>query len=172
MRAVLPQQLQHSNIIQARTSIDQVIHATLTHTISSSNKSKQHPSERHHTAATFVQASKFIQETSHLRGNSSEQFDAALFIKRQYSTPQPTPLPSAHQYPSNFCSRNVLSGQPQQHHIHPSDRHPGDINPCNIFIQAALGRVSSRWKLWTCGKTHLPNPNPSSHQSNATVRVL
>lgn len=71
MRAVLPQQLQHSNIIQARTSIDQVIHATLTHTISSSNKSKQHPSERHHTAATFVQASRFIQETFLLRGNPS-----------------------------------------------------------------------------------------------------
>lgn len=112
--------------------------------LSSSNKSKQHPSERHHTAATFVQASRSIQETFHLRGNPSEQFDAALFIKRQYSTPQPTPLPSAHQYPSNFCSRNVLSGQaitatshsskrqtPRRHqsmqHFHPSSTCMGQL---------------------------------------------
>lgn len=173
MRAVLPQQLQHSNIIQARTSIDQVIHATLTHTISSSNKSKQHPSERHHTAATFVQASRSIQETFLLRGNPSSNLMQHCSLsgnirhlnQLRYRAPTNIQAISVH---VTFCPGKLS----QQHHIHPSDRHRGDINPCNIFIQAALERVSSRWKLWTCGKTHLPNPNPSSHQSNATVRVL
>lgn len=173
MRAVLPQQLQHSNIIQARTSIDQVIHATLTHTISSSNKSKQHPSERHHTAATFVQASRSIQETFLLRGNPSSNLMQHCSLsgnirhldQLRYRAPTNIQAISVH---VTFCPSKLS----QQHHIHPSDRHPGDINPCNIFIQAALECVSSRWKLRTCGKTHLPNPNPSSHQSNATVRVL
>ena len=141
--------------------------------LSSSNKSKQHPSERHHTAATFVQASRFIQETFLLRGNPSSNLMQHCSLSgnirhlNQLRYRAPTNIQAISVYPSNFCSRNVLSGQPQQHHIH-----PGDINPCNIFIQAALERVSSRWKLWTCGKTHLPNPNPSSLQSNATDRVL
>lgn len=167
MRAVLPQQLQHGNIIQARTSIDQVIHATLTHAIIIEQQVQATPIRAASYCSNIRPSVKIHPRDISSTWKPVEQFDAALFIKRQYSTPQPTPLPSAHQYPSNFCSRNVLSGQPQQHHIH-----PGDINPCNIFIQAALERVSSRWKLWTCGKTHLPNPNPSSLQSNATDRVL
>lgn len=163
MRAVLPQQLQHSNIIQARTSIDQVIHATLTHAIIEQQ-----------VQATPIRAASYCSNIRpsvkiHPRDISStwkpvEQFGAALFIKRQYSTPQPTPLLSAHRYPSNFCSRNVLSGQPQQHHIHPSDRHPGDISHATFSSKQHLNGSAHDGNFGLVEK--LTFPTPILHHTN------
>lgn len=107
MRAVLPQQLQHSNIIQARTSIDQVIHATLTHAIIIEQQVQATPIRAASYCSNVRPSVKILPRDISSTWKPVEQFDAALFIKRQYSTPQPTPLPRAHQYPSNFCSRIV-----------------------------------------------------------------
>lgn len=126
-------------------------------TLQQHSSKRQNPSKRHFI---YVEAhlSSLMQHCS-LSGNIRH------LNQLRYQAPTNIQAISVH---VTFCPGKLS----QQHHIHPSDRHPGDINPCNIFNQAALEWVSSRWKLRTCGKTHLPNPNPSSHQSNATVRVL
>lgn len=134
--------------------------------LSSSNKSKQHPSERHHTAATFVQASRSIQETFLLRGNPSSNLMQHCSLsgnirhlnQLRYRAPTNIQTISVH---VTFCPGKLS----QQHHIHPSDRHPGDINPCNIFIQAALERGSAHDGSFGLVEK-LTFPTPILHHTN------